>query len=275
MSGTVLSAWGWNLLITAGCALAFMTAVFGVGLALGKHRVVDVAWGVAFTIGAVVSCALSAGHGDLGRRVMATALTAVWGLRLAGHIARRGRGAPEDPRYEKLLAKARASRTWYAYTRVYLGQAALVWFISMPVQAVEFGERPLGVAAIVGAILWAIGLFFEAVGDWQLQRFKADPANRGKLMRTGLWRYTRHPNYFGDACVWWGLFILGVDQWAVLCMILSPAVMTWLLTKGSGKPLTERHMIATRPDYAEYAAQTSGFIPLPPRRPTVRTAERS
>ena len=268
MSGTALSAWGWNLAITAGCVLAFMIIVFRVGLALGKHRVVDVAWGLAFTLVAVVSCALSAGQGDLGRRVLGTALTAVWGVRLAAHIARRGRGQPEDPRYEKLLSRARGSRTWYAFTRIYLGQAALVWFISMPVQAVEFGRRPLGAAAAVGTVVWCVGVFFEAVGDWQLARFKSDPANRGKLMRTGLWRYTRHPNYFGDACVWWGLFLIGVDQWLVLCTILSPIVMTWLLTRGSGKPLAEAHMIATRPDYADYAARTSGFIPRPPRRST-------
>jgi steroid 5-alpha reductase family enzyme len=265
MSGTALAAWAWNLAITAGCALAFMVVVFCIGLALGKHRVVDVAWGIAFTIVAVVSYVLSAGHGDPARRALVTVLTVTWGLRLAAHIAWRGRGTPEDPRYEKLLAKARGSRTWYALTRVYLGQGALVWFISMPVQAVAFGEGPLGITAVLGTALLAVGLFFESVGDWQLARFKSDPANRGRLMRTGLWRYTRHPNYFGDACVWWGLFVLGADQWAVLCTILSPLLMTWLLTEGSGKRLTEKYMIENRPDYADYAAHTSGFIPLPPR----------
>jgi steroid 5-alpha reductase family enzyme len=265
MSGTQLGPWAWNLLVTAAVALAFMSGFFIIGAVKGRHRTVDVAWGLTFALVALVGYALSSGHGDPGRRALVTALTVVWGGRLAVHIARRGRGAPEDPRYVAFLAKARGSRAWYAYTRVYLLQGALVWFISLPVQTVQFGTGSLSAAAVPGVLLWATGLYFEGVGDWQLTRFKADPLNKGALMRTGLWRYTRHPNYFGDACVWWGLYLLGVDQWAALLTVLSPLVMTFLLTRGSGKPIVEAHLISTRPEYAAYAAHTSGFLPRRPR----------
>jgi steroid 5-alpha reductase family enzyme len=119
---------------------------------------------------------------------------------------------------------------------------------------------------VAGALIWLCGLVFESVGDWQLGRFKADPANRGKLMDRGLWAYTRHPNYFGDACVWWGLFLISLGSWWGLLTVFSPGVlMTFLLTRGSGKPIAEKHMRETRPGYAACAARTSGFLPMPPR----------
>lgn len=205
--------------------------------------------------------------GDPGRRLLVTVLTAVWGLRLALHIARRGRGHGEDPRYEALLAKAPGNRDLYALRIVYLLQGALVWLVSLPVQAAQYGARPLSVFAVAGAALWAVGLFFEAVGDHQLARFKSDPAHRGRVMDRGLWSLTRHPNYFGDFCVWWGLFLVACDAGAApaAVTVVSPLTMSYLLLRGSGKPLLERHM-AERPGYAAYAARTSGFFPRPPKR---------
>jgi steroid 5-alpha reductase family enzyme len=273
MSSTAFGPWAWSLAATAAAAILLMLAAFVPAAAKNLYRVVDVVWGLAFALVAAVSFALSAGHGDTSRRVLVTALTVVWGLRLALHIGRRGHGKPEDPRYEQFLAKAKGnrgelSRRWYALTRIFLLQGVLVWFVSLPVQAAEFGSGRGAAStalAVAGTVVWCLGLFFESVGDWQLERFKADPANKGRLMSTGLWRYTRHPNYFGDACVWWGLFLLAADQWVGLATILSPLAMTWLLTRGSGKPLTEAHIIKTRPEYADYAARTSGFIPRRPR----------
>ncbi|MBR7835607.1 DUF1295 domain-containing protein [Actinospica durhamensis] len=266
MTGTDLGTWAAGLPITAAVCLVLFGAAFVLGAARGRHRVVDVVWGPAFAAVALTSFGLSAGHGDPGRRTLALVLTAVWGLRLGAHIGTRSRGKPEDPRYEQLLDKARGSRLWFAFTRVYLLQAALVWFISLPIQVVQYGRSGLGPQTAAACALWLLGFACEAVGDWQLARFKADPANKGKLMTRGLWRYTRHPNYFGDACVWWGLFLLGADQWAGLCTIASPIVMTLLLTAGSGMRLADRHMSRTRPEYAQYARRTSGFVPLPPRR---------
>ncbi|MER6377342.1 DUF1295 domain-containing protein [Streptomyces mirabilis] len=248
-------------------ALAVMLGTFAIALNLGVHRVVDIAWGVSFAAVAVVTFGLSGGQGDPGRRLLVTALTVVWGLRLAVHIARRGGGHGEDPRYEAMLARVRGNRNLYALRMVYLLQGALVWLVSVPVQAAQYTPRPLSALAWAGAAVWAVGLFFEGVGDAQLARFKADPANRGRIMDQGLWRLTRHPNYFGDFCVWWGLFLVACDGgWqAAAVSVVSPLVMSVLLINGSGKRLLERHM-AGRSGWDAYVARTSAFFPRPPRR---------
>ncbi|MFJ2900438.1 DUF1295 domain-containing protein [Streptomyces sp. NPDC087218] len=267
MSATEWSALGANLAATAATAPAVLLATFAVAVRRRLHRIVDIAWGLAFTAVATVTWLLSTGHGDDGRRLLVTAATAVWGLRLAAHIAHRSRGHGEDPRYTALLDKAPGNRTLYALRTVYLGQAALVWLISLPVQAASYSSAPLDALAYCGLALWAAGLAFEAVGDHQLARFKADPANRGRIMDRGLWAWTRHPNYFGDSLVWWGLYLLVCTAWQpALAVLLSPVLMPLLLTVGSGKRLLEKHM-AHRPGYAEYAARTSGFLPLPPKKP--------
>ncbi|WP_395298246.1 DUF1295 domain-containing protein [Kitasatospora hibisci] len=271
-------AFALNVAVSAGTALAVFLVAFAVGVRSGRHRGADVAWGLAFTAVALSGYVLSDGHGDLERRLLATVLVVVWGLRLSAHIWWRSRGAPEDPRYARMLARAPegAARTRYALRIVYLLQAALVWFVSLPVQAAQYLPGPPGALAAAGTALWALGLFFEAVGDWQLTRFKADPANRGRIMDRGLWRYTRHPNYFGDACVWWGLFLLAADTPIGWAFVLSPLLMTYLLAFGSGKPMLERQLGAQRPGWADYAARTSGFLPLPPRRtPKVPSSPRS
>ncbi|MFD9126385.1 DUF1295 domain-containing protein [Kitasatospora sp. NPDC059571] len=261
------AAFAVNLAATLGAALAVLLAAFAVGVRTGRHRGVDVAWGLAFTAVAWTGYGLSAGYGDDGRRLLATVLVTVWGLRLSAHIARRARGQDEDPRYARMLSRAPAgpARTRYALRMVYLLQAALVWFVSLPVQAAQYVPHPPGPLAWAGTGLWAVGLFFEAVGDQQLTRFKADPANRGRVMDRGLWRYTRHPNYFGDACVWWGLFLLAADTPIGWAFVLSPVLMTYLLAYGSGKPMLERQLGSSKPGWAEYTARTSGFLPLPPR----------
>ncbi|MFJ4692336.1 DUF1295 domain-containing protein [Streptomyces sp. NPDC088766] len=265
MNDVVWSAFAVNLAWSAAAALGVMLVTFGIAVRKGVHRVVDVAWGVGFTAVAAVTWVASAGTGDPGRRLLVTALTAVWGLRLAVHIARRGRGQGEDPRYEALLAKASGSRNLYALRVVYLLQGFLVWLVSLPVQAASYVPGPMTALAWAGAGVWAVGLVFEAVGDAQLARFKRDPANKGRIMDRGLWSWTRHPNYFGDFCVWWGLFLIACDSaGAAAATVVSPVVMSLLLINGSGKRLLERHM-AGRPGYAAYAARTSGFFPLPPK----------
>ncbi|MFJ9952382.1 DUF1295 domain-containing protein [Kitasatospora sp. NPDC091207] len=257
-----------------------MLTAFAIGVRTGRHRGVDVAWGLAFTAVALTGFGLSAGHGDWSRRALATALVTVWGLRLSVHIGRRGRGAPEDPRYARMLAKAPPERrTAYALRKVYLLQAALAWFVSLPVQAAQYLPGPPGAVVWAGVGLWGFGLLFEAVGDHQLARFRADPANRGRVLDQGLWAWTRHPNYFGDACVWWGLFLLAADAPVGWAFVGSPLLMTWLLAFGSGRPMLERQLGATKPGWAEYTARTSSFLPRPPRggagaRPRLRTGRR-
>ncbi|HET7659617.1 MAG TPA: DUF1295 domain-containing protein [Oryzihumus sp.] len=240
-----------------------------VALRAGKHAVVDVAWGLGFAAVALTAYGLSAGEGDAGRRLLVTLLTVVWGARLAVHIGRRSRGHAEDPRYAEMLAGAAGNPTWYAVRKVYLTQGAVMWFVSLPVQVACFQPSPLGPLAWVGVLVWLVGFFFETVGDWQLTRFRNDPASRGQVLDTGLWRYTRHPNYFGDACVWWGLSLIAFSAWPGILTVLSPVAMTWLLAKGTGKPLLEKDMSSRRPGYVDYVKRTSGFVPLPPKKGAV------
>ncbi|EST38253.1 hypothetical protein N566_08515 [Streptomycetaceae bacterium MP113-05] len=267
VNGFPWDAFGANLAIAAGASLAVLLTTFGLALVKGVHRIVDVAWGAAFAAVALASFATAAagGHGNGTRQVLLTALTVVWGLRLAVHIGRRGAGHGEDPRYAKMLAKARGNPSLYALRMVYLLQAALVWLVSLPIQAGQYVSAAPGALTYLGVLLWGTGVLFESVGDLQLHRFTSDPANKGRVMDRGLWSWTRHPNYFGDFCVWWGLFLVAAGDWAVAALcVVSPLVMSYLLIWGSGKRLLERHM-AGRPGYAEYARRVSGFLPRPPR----------
>ncbi|WP_329457220.1 DUF1295 domain-containing protein [Streptomyces sp. NBC_01497] len=268
MSGFPWGPFGTGVGVSAGGVLAVMLVTFAVGVAKGRHRYVDVAWGAAFAVAALVSLAMAAGRGegDGVRQGLVTALTVVWGVRLSLHIAHRGRGKGEDPRYEKMLAKGSGDPRLRALRTVYLLQALLVVLVSLPVQAAQYLPNAVGPLVYVGCALWLLGLFFEAVGDHQLAAFTADPANKGRIMDRGLWSWTRHPNYFGDFCVWWGLFLFACGSWpTAAATVVSPVVMSLLLTKGSGKRLLERHM-ADRPGFSDYASRTSGFLPRPPKR---------
>ncbi|HEY2202936.1 MAG TPA: DUF1295 domain-containing protein [Pseudonocardia sp.] len=266
-----------NLGVSAGLVALLMLggAAVAVWLRGGRHDGVDVLWGAGFALVALGTFAFSSTLGDAAaetwRRLLVTTLTVVWGGRLAWHIAARNRGKEEDARYRTLLAKAPGNPHLYALRTVYLAQGALLWLVSLPVQVAQYGggDTLLGgseVTTWLGVAFWLLGFTFETVGDAQLARFTADPANRGQVMDRGLWRYTRHPNYFGDACVWWGLTLLALHQPLGLVGLLSAAVMTFLLTRGSGARLLESTIGERRPGYAEYVRRTSGFVPLPPRR---------
>jgi steroid 5-alpha reductase family enzyme len=267
VSGIQAGPFAATLLLTAAALLVMMAVTFAVALKVGKHSVVDTAWGVGLALVALVSLLASIGHGQPARRYALLAASVLWGVRLAAYVARRNHGQPEDPRYRDLLSRAKGNRNRYALRVVYLLQALILWLASLPVQAGMLERAPAGPVTILGAIIWLGGFVFESVGDWQLARFKADPENRGLIMDRGLWRYTRHPNYFGDACMWWGLFLIALGSWAELPTVVAPLLMTFILTRGSGQRLTDRRMAASRPGYADYAARTSGFFPLPPRRP--------
>ncbi|MDV8149387.1 DUF1295 domain-containing protein [Arthrobacter sp. B10-11] len=257
-----LASLPWTALAVAGV----LAVTFAVAVAQKRHSVMDVAWGPGFVAVAAVSWLLSAGTGDDGRRLLLVLLTGLWGLRLGTHIGWRARGGHEDPRYEAMLSDAPGSRNVYALRRVYLPQGVVMFFVSLTVQVGMFATGSLGWLALLGVVLWVVGFVFETVGDWQLAQFKKDPANKGTVLNTGLWRYTRHPNYFGDAAVWTGLFLIAADSWPGVLTILSPALMVWALAGKTGKPLTEKAMSA-RPGYKEYVESTSGFIPWPHRRP--------
>jgi steroid 5-alpha reductase family enzyme len=252
-----------NLPITLGVTVVAISGVFALAVRRGRYDLIDSYWGLGFAVVAVVTFLLSIGDGDLLPRVLATALTVVWGVRLAAHIHSRNRKKDEDPRYVEMAAKGGAGRM---FVRVYLTQAAILWFVSLPVQFAQYGHGGPSWPIWLGVAVWLVGFVFETVGDRQLSAFRADPDSSGQVLDTGLWRYTRHPNYFGDACVWWGLYLIACHSWIGAATILSPLVMTFLLAKGTGKPMLEKQMAHTRPGYAEYVARTSGFVPLPPKK---------
>jgi steroid 5-alpha reductase family enzyme len=248
-------------------ALALQVVTFAVALRVRRLSVVDITWGLSFAVIAVAGWLVSVGgDGDSLRRALIVALTTVWGARLAVHIGLRQRGAPEDPRYAELMGRAKGNPRWAALRSVFLLQAVTAWFIGLPLSVGLVDAGGAGPLLWLGVVAWAVGFFFEAVGDNQLERFKADPANKGKVMDAGLWKYTRHPNYFGDACVWWGLFLICADAGWAWFTVLSPLLMTWFLAAKTGKPLMEKQLSRSRPGYAEYVARTSGFVPRPPRR---------
>ncbi|MBD8507636.1 DUF1295 domain-containing protein [Hoyosella sp. G463] len=254
------------LIVSAASLLAvvvLMAITARIGFTLGRHNVVDVTWGLAFVVIAVVSAI--AGTGEPARRIVVALLVSAWGLRLAWHLLQRTRGHGEDPRYAAMLESHGSGSPWVPLTRIYLTQALAAWFISLPIQVAAISDGPLGWIAFAGILLWIVGVLFESVGDHQLREFKADGANRGKIMDRGLWSWTRHPNYFGDACVWWGIFLIAADVWPGALTVLSPVVMTYFLVHATGARLLEKHM-ADRPGFREYQERTSYFVPLPPKR---------
>jgi steroid 5-alpha reductase family enzyme len=255
-----------NLLVVSGASLAALAVVhsvtFAIGRRIGRYNVVDVAWGVGFVAIAAVAAAL--GHGDPTRRWLLLALVAIWGLRLSWHIQRKTVGQGEDRRYAAMLRDASPAQV---LRKVFLLQGLITWFVSLPLQLSAIsGPTPKALipVAAVGVAGWLVGVAFEAVGDRQLKVFKDDPAHRGVVMDRGLWAWTRHPNYFGDATVWWGLWLITFTGWLSLVTVGSPALMTYFLVHVTGARLTEK-LMAGRPGFEEYQERTAFFFPRPPR----------
>ncbi len=254
-----------NFAITAGVVFVSVVLLWLLSMRLRDVSIVDIFWGPGFGMIALVTYALA--DGFPARRKLLTTLTVIWALRLGGYLFWRNVGKGEDARYTALRGRVPGNFDLFALRKVFLLQGALMWLISMPVQVGQYLREPaaLGLFAGAGTALWVIGLFFEAVGDWQLARFKADPANAGKVMDHGLWRYTRHPNYFGDACVWWGIFLVACDHWLGALTILAPVLFTYLLLQVTGQKLLESRLRQSKPEYQAYTERTSGFFPWPPR----------
>jgi steroid 5-alpha reductase family enzyme len=238
------------------CVVAMLITAYAARRA-GRVSVVDVTWGLALVAVAVVSALL--GDGPAWRRWLLVAVVAVWGLRLSWHIWRRNSGHGEDPRYTELLGSRRGG----PLVRVWIPQGAAIWFVSLPVQVSAVSGSGVTVVVVAGLAVWLLGVTFEAVGDAQLAAYKKDP-HRPPVMDRGLWRYTRHPNYFGDSCVWFGIWLVAASAWPGILTVPAPIVMTYFLVHATGARLLEETMMK-RPGYPEYAARTSMFIPLPPR----------
>lgn len=240
--------------------LAYVTLIWVFSLIKHDAGIVDIFWGLGFV--GIASGVYWFESVNIPRQLVVLGLVWLWGLRLALHIMVRNWGKPEDWRYAKWRLENGTKWWWYSYFKVFLLQGGFMALIALPLVMVQFSPIPDDWTDwdTAGLVLWGLGFFFEAVGDWQLLRFKRNDPHPNDVMNTGLWRYTRHPNYFGEAVLWWGFgcFAVAAGAWWTL---MSPLVLTGLLLKVSGVAMLETGLKARRPAYAEYMAQTSAFFP--------------
>lgn len=241
-----------------------MVVVWLLSLPLRDVSIVDIAWGAGLVVTGWVAWAVGDGHTD--RSNLLAAMVTIWGLRLTVHLAVRHRHRGEDTRYAVL----RQHRSNFAITSLFTVfgfQAVAMFIVSLPLQLAVTPTGPeVGVIGVLGCIVWGTGFFFEVVADAQLTRFRADPANQDTVLDQGLWQYSRHPNYFGDALIWWGIWIVAAETGDAAWAVLAPALMTFLLLRVTGVPPLEHGLAKRRQGYDAYVARTSSFVP---RRPTV------
>jgi len=243
--------------------LILMVLSWVISIPLRNVGIVDIVWGIGFMAVAWVSAVT--GDGDSSRSNLLTAMVTVWGARLAAHLWRRNRRGGEADRYRAMRKRHGHGFVTNSLFTVFLLRGLLIWVVSLPVQLAMVPETTsVGFLAVLGVGVWGVGFFFESVGDSQLAAFRADPHNEGLLLTSGLWKYTRHPNYFGDACVWWGIFLVAAETTDARYAIVGPLVMTFLL-RVTGVSLLERSLSTRKPGYADYIERTSPFVPRPPR----------
>ncbi len=253
------------MLAAAGSIGVVMLVTWLVSLALRDASIVDPVWPLGFVVVAWVVHSIA--EGNAARQWLLVAMVTIWGLRLSAHLAWRKHGEPEDYRYRAMRKHYGPRFPIISLVTVFALQGLLMWIVSLPVQLGQVPDSPgLGVLAAIGLLVWIVGFAFETVGDVQLATFTADPSSAGQVMDRGLWRYTRHPNYFGDACVWWGIALVAAESGLGAIGLVGALVMTILLRRVSGVPMLERSMAKRRPGYADYVAHTSPFLPRPPRR---------
>ncbi len=255
-----ISAYLW-----AGTALLLVaTAFWLVSLIKDDVSIVDSVWSLMFLIVAGTYLATAQNTGP--RELLVLGLVTVWALRLSIYITWRNHGKPEDHRYQEIRANNNPGFRYKSFYIVFGLQGLLAWIIATPLAVAISGTTPLGILDFAGVAVWLTGFIFESVGDWQLARFKSDPANRGKVLDSGLWAYTRHPNYFGDFAVWWGYYLIALSAGGAWT-IFAPLLMSALLLKVSGVALLEKDIAERRPAYADYIRRTNTFFPGPPRAP--------
>ena len=246
-------------------ALALTTLVWLTSVFKRDVSIIDIFWSLGF----VMLAWLYRSHVPIEsfRQTLVPVLVTVWGLRLAGYILWRNAGTGEDYRYAAMRDKWGPRFQWISLVIVFWLQGFLFWLIAMPLLQIQISRTPAGWTwlDVAGCALFAVGFFFEAVGDFQLARFKADPANQGKVMDRGLWRYTRHPNYVGDATLWWGYGCFALATTGSLWTLIGPILMSFLIVKVSGVALLEKGLEDTKPKYRDYVRRTSAFFPWPPR----------
>ena len=247
----------------AAAVLIYMLLWFIVSLVLQRNDVADVAWGGGFIVAALA--ALVSWGAATDRAVLVVALVIIWGARLALHIGLRNRGKGEDARYRKWREEWGRHATLRSFFQIYMLQGVLLLVISLPVvRVITAPESPVAFLDLLGAAVWVIGFLFEAISDWQLLQFKKEPANKGKVITTGLWRYSRHPNYFGEVTLWWGVFLLALAAPGGWMTVIGPITITGLILGVSGIPMLEKKYEGNAA-FDEYKRRTSAFFPLPPK----------
>jgi steroid 5-alpha reductase family enzyme len=251
------------LLLNLGLIAGILLVLWLLSLPARNSSIVDIFWGIGFVL--IVWVAFLAARPTSPRSLLISVLTTMWGLRLAGYLAWRNLGKGEDHRYRAMRASYGNRFPLLSLIVVFWLQGLIMWVVAFPIQTAHFGAAPLDWIDLIGTSLWAIGWVFESVGDWQLAQFTANRDNCGKVMDRGLWRYSRHPNYFGDFLVWWGLYLIALAGGA-WWTIFSPIIMSILLLRVSGVTLLERSLKKNRPGYEDYAARTSAFFPRLPKR---------
>ncbi len=262
----ILTLLGLNLALV----VVAMLALWGLSLKLRDVSFVDGVWPLGMLFLALVTFPQT--EGDPVRKGLLLWLCAIWALRLGIHLLRRWKLNGADGRYTTIVEDQEKKAGWsFGKTSlliVFLPQAVLGWLTCLPVQLGQVAPEPtIGWIGWTGAALAVVGIGFESIGDAQLSAFKKNPDNKGKVLDTGLWRYTRHPNYFGDACVWWGLWLIAAETgWIGVASIAGPIFLTFTLTKWSGIGMTEKATSKSKPGYADYVARTSAFIPMPPKK---------
>ena len=251
-------------LIGLGVVLGLGFLLWLASLARRDASIVDIAWGPGFVVLAWLYRDL--GDAEGARSWLVPVLVTIWGLRLGLHLFRRNHGRGEDPRYQAMRRRWGRRFPLVSLGTVFWLQAVVMWIVATPLRHVQ--SSPAGWSWLdgLGLVAFATGFLFEAVGDWQLARFRADPRNAGRVMDQGLWRFTRHPNYFGDALLWWGFGCFALATPGGAWTLVGPALMTALIVRVSGVALLERGLRENRPGYADYVRRTSAFIPWPPRR---------
>tara|TARA_R110001606_G_scaffold56209_2_gene136367 strand:- start:885 stop:1667 length:783 start_codon:yes stop_codon:yes gene_type:complete len=254
-----------------GLLVGIMLILWLISIRIRDVSFIDAFWAYGMAIMASASFMQTENPGTLAYIIWA--LTALWGVRLGTHLFLRWRKEGVDPRYKKIMVHAMEKRGMgfakAALLKAWVVQIPLLFIVCLPAQLgiLLAGADSIGAVAIIGAVIASIGIAFETIGDMQLKAFRANPANKGKVLDSGLWKYTRHPNYFGDFCAWWGIWLVASQAgWPVWIAVVGPLFLSFTLMKWSGAPLLEKSLKKNRPDYVDYIQRTSGFFPMPPKK---------
>ena len=263
------------LVINLGVTMGAVLILWLLSIPLRDVSIIDMFFAVILFAVGLASYLL--GDGAPARKALILLLVAIWALRITVYLIRRNWGHGEDPRYTKLRSWVDDDRAfvWLSLRKVFLLQGIVLWLVSLPIQVGQIYGSPiqLGWLAWIGALLWLVGFLFETIADHQLRRFRADVNNKGKVLNTGLWRYSRHPNYFGELCVWWGLFLIACEHWVGALTVIGPLAYTYLIINVTGQRTLDKKLAREKPGYKEYMDTTSGLIPLPPKARTETAPE--